>query len=178
MFADSVFATDMQINFQRDGDLIKIDGHLILPFPPKLIFEVLTDYEHMHEYVPDLTSSCILSREDNKLKVEQKGRSGIGPFKFKYEIVREVELTPVTELKSNLASGNFKSMHTSTKLVAEGDNTRMDYFADMVPDFWVPPLIGSAIMRRQVRRQFEAFVAELTRRSDAVSESEKIQINQ
>jgi ribosome-associated toxin RatA of RatAB toxin-antitoxin module len=171
-------ANDMQINFNRDGDMIKIDGHMILPYPPKLIFEVLTDYEHMHDYVPDMTSSRIVSKEENKLRVEQKGKSGIGPFKFKFEVVRDVELTPVTELKSTLVRGNFKSMRTSTKITLEGDNSRLDYFADMEPDFWVPPLLGSAIMKRQVRRQFEAFVTELDKRSQPKSELEKSNINQ
>jgi ribosome-associated toxin RatA of RatAB toxin-antitoxin module len=178
LFTNPLFANEMQINFARDGDLIKIDGHLLLPYPPKLIFEVLTDYEHMHDYVPDMISSRVLTKEENKLRVEQKGKSGIGPFKFKYEVVRDVELMPVTELKSNLVSGNFKSMRTSTKITPEGDNTRLDYFADMEPDFWVPPLIGSTIMKRQVRRQFDAFVAELVKRSLPKIESEKTNINQ
>jgi carbon monoxide dehydrogenase subunit G len=170
----SAAATDMQINFERDGDLVKIDGHLMLPYSPKLVWEVLTDYEHMHEYVPDMTSSRIIKQEAGKLQVEQKGRTGIGPFKFKFDIVREVEMLPVNELKSVLISGNFKSMRTETKLIPDGDGTRLDYYADMEPNFWVPPLIGSVMMKRQVRRQFEAFVEELARRSP----SEKIQKNQ
>jgi ribosome-associated toxin RatA of RatAB toxin-antitoxin module len=178
LFAAPLFATDMKINFERDGDIIKIDGHLILPYPPKLIFEVLTDYEHMHEYVPDMTSSRIMSKEENKWRVEQKGKSGIGPFKFTFEVVRDVDLTPTMEIKSTLVSGNFKSMRTSTTIMREGDNTKLDYFADMEPDFWVPPLIGSAIMKRQVRRQFDAFVAELAKRTQAKADSEKININQ
>ncbi|MEY4730920.1 MAG: hypothetical protein RL020_2078 [Pseudomonadota bacterium] len=173
-FALPAQATDMLINFERDGDLIKIDGHLILPYPPKLIFEVLTDYEHMHGYVPDMTSSRIVSKEETKLRVEQKGKSGIGPFKFKFEVVRDVELTPLTEIKSILVSGNFKSMRTSTKITPEGDNTKLDYFADMEPDFWVPPLIGSTILKRQVRRQFDAFVAELAKRSQINTELKKL----
>ncbi|MGB9149482.1 MAG: SRPBCC family protein [Burkholderiales bacterium] len=176
--ANPVRATDMQINFERDGHVIKIDGHMVLPYPPKLIFEVLTDYEHMHQYVPDVASSRIISHGENKLRVEQKGRSGIGPFKFKFEVVRDVELTPVTGLKSILVSGNFKSMHTSTRITPEGANTRLDYFADLEPDFWVPPLIGSAILKRQVRRQFEAFVEELNKRTDSVSNVKKTDINQ
>ncbi len=178
LFARATHAEDMKINFERDGNTIKIDGHLLLRYPPKLIFEVLTDYEHMHEYVPDMTSSRIMSKEDNKIRVEQKGKSGIGPFKFKFEVVRDVELTLMTEIKSTLVSGNFKSMRTSTKLVQEGDNTRLNYVADMEPDFWVPPLIGSSILKRQVRRQFEAFVAELVKRNQPNQESEKDNVNQ
>jgi ribosome-associated toxin RatA of RatAB toxin-antitoxin module len=174
----AVNAADMQINFDRDGDLIKIDGHLLLPYPPKLVFEVLTDYEHMYLYVPDMTSSRIVGREENKLRVEQKGKSGIGPFKFKFEVVRDVELTPPTELTSTLVSGNFKSMRTSTTIKAEGDKTRLDYFADMEPDFWVPPILGSAIMKRQLRRQFEAFTDELEKRHHPLMEAEKINNNQ
>ncbi len=178
LFALPARAIEMQINFERDGDLIKIDGHMILPYSPKLIFDVLTDYEHMHDYVPDMTSSRVLTKEENKMRVEQKGKSGVGPFKFKFEVVRDVELVPVTEIKSTLVSGNFKSMRTSTTIRPEGDNTRLDYVADMEPDFWVPPLLGSAIMKRQVRRQFEAFTDELAKRSKPRVDIEKININQ
>jgi ribosome-associated toxin RatA of RatAB toxin-antitoxin module len=178
LFAIAAQANEMQINFERDGDIIKIDGHLILPYPPKLIFEVLTDYEHMHDYVPDMTSSRVLNKEENKLRVEQKGKSGIGPFKFRFEIVRDVELAPLMEIKSTLVSGNFKSMHTSTKIIPEGDNTKLDYVANMEPDFWVPPLIGSTIIKRQLRRQFDAFVVELDKRNQAQRDIEKVNINQ
>lgn len=178
LFALPAQATDMQINFDRVGDIIKIDGHLILPYPAKLIFEVLTDYEHMHEYVPDMTSSRIMNKEESKIRVEQKGKSGIGPFKFKFEVVRDVDLTPLTEIKSTLVSGNFKSIRTSTKITPEGDNTKLDYVADMEPGFWVPPLLGPAIMKRQVRRQFEAFTDELKKRKHVVNESKKDNINQ
>lgn len=172
-FSAAASATEMQINFARDGDIIKIDGHLMLPYPPKRVFEVLTDYDHMQEYIPDMSSSRVLNREDNKWRVEQKGKSGIGPFKFKFEVVRDVELMPVSELKSTLVSGNFKSMRTSTTLTPEDNNTRLDYSAEMEPDFWVPPLLGSAIMKRQVRRQFEAFIDELAKRSRATGDTKK-----
>jgi carbon monoxide dehydrogenase subunit G len=62
-------------------------------------------------------------------------------------------------------AGNL-DIHAVVRVHGEGAYTRVDYQASMVPDFWLPPLIGDYLIGRQVRRQFEGMVAEMHRRAD------------
>jgi hypothetical protein len=59
----------------------------------------------------------------------------------------------------------MRKLEMETRLTAVGEGVRVDYRAVLVPDFWVPPLIGPAVLRRQAERQFEALIAEMMRRA-------------
>jgi hypothetical protein len=45
------------------------------------------------------------------------------------------------------------------------------YRAEIEPGVWVPPLIGTALVRRDVRRQLAALAAEMHKRHAAAAES-------
>ena len=50
------------------------------------------------------------------------------------------------------------------QLEAETGGTRLQYHAEVQPDFWFPPLIGPALVQRQTAEQFSAMIQEMLRR--------------
>ena len=50
-------------------------------------------------------------------------------------------------------------------LAAEGEGTVFTYRVEMVPDFWLPSLLGPSLLRHEMAEQFSALVAEMQRRS-------------
>lgn len=48
---------------------------------------------------------------------------------------------------------DLKSGWARTRLVADGDTTRFHYEMALVPDFWVPPVIGPMMIRAKLRKQ-------------------------
>ncbi len=48
---------------------------------------------------------------------------------------------------------DLKSGWARTRLTADGDRTRFIYEMALVPDFWVPPIIGPMVIRAKLREQ-------------------------
>jgi hypothetical protein len=149
-----------------DGEYI-VEGSLTVAVPPLVAWEVLTDYDDMSRFVVDMRESRVLESVGEQLRVLQRGVTRLGPLSFDYEVEREVTLDPHRAVRSRAVRGNMRKLDMETLLTALADGVRVDYRAVLVPDFWVPPLFGPAVLRRQAERQFEALIAEMRRRAGA-----------
>lgn len=155
---------DDEVHVQRSGESFTVDTTLFTPVPPALAWAVLTDFDHMGSFVPNLTSSQVLERSDALLKVAQKGVARYGIFSTRFESIREVSLSPQREIRAHNIGGNVKSMDSVMQLQAEGSGTRLHYHAEVIPGFWFPPLIGPSLVRHETAEQFSAMLQEMMRR--------------
>jgi carbon monoxide dehydrogenase subunit G len=154
---------------QHDGKVYQIDAEFLVAATPQEAWNVLTDYDHMAEFVSNVSASRILTHEDGKANVAQTVRAGVGPFKFTIETVREVVFVPVQEIRSKLIKGDMKSSAFTTRVAAADGGTRITYHGEFIPDRWIPPLIGPAVIEEQTRKQFTEFRDEIMRRKALVA---------
>ena len=68
---------DVSVDY-RDGTYI---GSLSArtPAPMPVVMAVLTDFNHMGDFMPGLTSSRIVTHSGNHFQIEQKGKIRAGP---------------------------------------------------------------------------------------------------
>jgi hypothetical protein len=78
--------------------------------------------------------------------------------------VREVELKPYQEIRSHVISGSIKQGDGTTKLTTEGSGTRIVYHNETMSNYWLPPGFGPALVRKEIRAQFEDMKNEIQRR--------------
>jgi ribosome-associated toxin RatA of RatAB toxin-antitoxin module len=149
---------------RRDGDAVMVEARSSLTAEARIAWEVLTDYEHYPDFVPDLTSSQVLARTGNELIVEQKGVAGFFLFHFPLEVRLTVTEYPFELITSSAISGNFKSMTGAYQLILEGERLRVTYVGRLVPTFRLPPLLGITAIRIAVEKQFTGLVREIQRR--------------
>jgi carbon monoxide dehydrogenase subunit G len=161
---EPVRVRDSDVRVERSGDNFTVDLSLYAPVPPELAWAVLTDFDRMSAFVPNLVSSVVIERGEGQLKVRQKGVSRFGIFSMNFESVQETRLNPQSEIRAHGVSGNFRRMDSVMQLKAEGSGTRLTYHADVQPDFWFPPFIGPAMARRDMAEQFTAMLREMIRR--------------
>jgi len=135
------------------------------PVPQTVAWEVLTDFEHMADFVPNLESSKILSREGNIWRVGQQGRADFGPFSFRFESERRIELQPRQLILARALSGSAKYMTSEMRLGREGGNTTFDYRTEMIPERWIPSSLGVNLLRHEMAEQLSAMVREMMRRA-------------
>jgi len=60
----------------------------------------------------------------------------------------------------------MKGSAFTTRLFGEEDETRITNHGRFLPDRWIPPLIGTAVLEAETRKQFAEFRAEILRRSN------------
>ena len=67
------------------------DLSLQVAVPPATAIEVLTDFEHMAAFVPNLVNSRIISRTGNVYLIAQQGKARFGPFSLCARHGRDLE---------------------------------------------------------------------------------------
>lgn len=157
-------AVETQVRISRDGDLVLIDAVLLAPVSPAEAWAVLTDFDAMARFVPDLEASRVALRLGNRLRVEQRGVARWGPFARPFTMVREVDLTPVERVESRSIGGTLQRVRTSTRLIPAVGGTEVRHHLEFVFNVWMPDLLADAFLRYKVREQFDAVVQEMLQR--------------
>ena len=130
-----------------------------------VVWDVLTDYEHMAQFISNLESSSVESRVDNKLRVHQKGEATKWTFTMKFDLIREVELFPPHEIRSRLISGDMKASDYVTRIVEVDGQVHIINSGHYTPNIWVPPFIGPALIETETQNRFAELRTEILRRS-------------
>jgi len=160
--ADAARAIEVKVERRDPG--IAVEARFSVEASAEEAWRVMTDYDHMPEFMTRLESSRVLERNGNSLLIEQKGHQTYGPFSFPFEYVRRVELTPFQDIRSKQVSGSLKQSDAHTRLVSKGSATEVRYEGYFVAPFGMVGLVGLDSIERETRGQFEAMRAEIERR--------------
>lgn len=137
----------------------------VVAVPTSIAWEVLTDFDHMAGFVPNLESSRVVAREVGGILIAQSGKVDFGPFSFRFESERRVETRQRERvLISRAVSGAAKHMQSEMRLTPEASGTRLEYRVEMIPGSWIPSSLGVGLMRHELAEQFSAMAREMVRR--------------
>ncbi len=154
----------------QDGTL-QLNISLRVPVQPRDAWEVLTDFEHMPNFIPNLESSQILQKTGKSMQVEQKGSISLGMFPIHYESKRQIELTPYKLIRSHSLSGNTR-LDSVMVLTPVGKETLLAYRATAIPDLPVPNSMVSSYMSEMLENQFKAMGQEMIRRAQGADDND------
>jgi len=161
---------DIDVRASKEGDVIVVDVDLAVRASRDEVWNVLTDYDHMAEFVANLESSAVISRTDNALDVIQKGKARYGLLSFPFESVRHVVLTPSREIHSKIVSGDMAGSEITTRVASDGAMTQVSVRSQFVPTIWIPPSIGPQAIASETRKQWFTLREEVLRRRALVAE--------
>ena len=164
--AGAVRAQPITVTVQKTGETIVVDVTAHVAATANHAWAVLTDYDHMAEFVSAVRESRIVSRKGNHLEVAQTGGVKRGFLDFSFSTLRSVELVPESEIRSGLIRGDFKSYEFTTRIApgpASGSLTIVHH-GEYVPHAWVPPIVGPALIERETHKQYADLIAEMLRR--------------
>ena len=156
-------AADIAVNVTRNGDGLQIDANAEFDGTIARTWQVLTDYNRLAEFVPDVQSSRVISREGNLVQVEQKGEARFLFVSFPIDVRLAITKHPYDRIVSRSIAGNFQEMRGMYQLEAGQGRVLLRYSGYMVPNFYVPPLIGTLVLRHNVETSFRALVNEIER---------------
>lgn len=152
------------ISVQQDGDTFVVDAVIFAPVPPALAWEVLTDFDHMNGFIPNLRVSRVLKREGNQLAIEQQGVAKFGLLSFPYVSERNIDMSPPNSIRSVETKGNMKRFESLATFTPEGSGTRIGYRSEMVPSPFVAKVLSKNFLEHDVEVRFNAIVGEMVRR--------------
>lgn len=160
--ADSPIRT---INVTYEGDAYTVNAVMFAPVPQAVAWDVLTDFDHMQGWVPNVLQSRATSRDANWVIVEQKGTAKFGAASFPYVTERKIEMTMPTSIKTTQLKGSLRRVESTLKLEPDGKGTKITYHLEVVPSVLASTVMSKPFLEHEVTEQFTAIVGEMTRRS-------------
>lgn len=162
-FAAQASAAEIAVHVTRSGDAFQVSATAEFEGSAERTWRVLTDYGRLAEFIPDLNSSRVISRQGREAVVEQKGEARVLFFGFPIDVRLAVTEHPYDRVVSRAVGGNFREMHNTYSLETDRQRVVLHYSGRMVPDFFIPPIIGTLALRRNVETSFRALVEEIER---------------
>lgn len=162
-FAVAAPAAEIAVDVTRSGDTLHVQASAEIEGSVARTWQVLTDYDRLAEIIPDLRVSRIISRQGNLVQLEQKGETRLLFFSFPLDVRLAITEHPRERIVSHAVSGNFRDMRGAYTLEGRKGRVLLRYTGSMIPDFYVPPLIGTWALRHSVQASFRALVDEIER---------------
>ncbi|HLO64292.1 MAG TPA: SRPBCC family protein [Azonexus sp.] len=153
---------DVKVEY-RDGTYIA-SLRTRTPAPPPIVLAVLTDFEHMAEFMPGLISSRIVAHQGNVYQVSQRGKISFGPFSMSYESLRQIEVMDGQRILSRSLAGSARRMQSEMRIQPMEHGTRLEYHIEVEPESWIPSSLGANFLQHELAEQFNALTKEMFRR--------------
>ena len=160
-------AADIAVVATRHGDALQIEASADFEGTLAQTWQVLTDYDNLASFIPNLTVSRVIARARDSVTLEQKGEARLLFLSYPIEVRLVVTEVPQTRVVSRAVAGNFREMSGTYAVEASGGRVKLRYSGRLVPAFYVPPLIGTWVLRNNVETTFSALVDEIVRRQGA-----------
>ncbi len=160
-------AATQELQVHKLGESYQVDASLLAPVPLLLAWNVLTDFDAMAAFVPNLEQSRVTERGALRVLLWQEGEAHFGPFAHRFESLRRIDLQPYSLIRSSQLHGTLRKMESVTTLTEVAGGTRITYRVELVPALSMPGFMGEAVVRHEVREQLEAIVAEMVRRQSS-----------
>ncbi len=147
------------------GAVYVCDAVMFAPVPPAVAWEVLIDFEHMAEWVPNVRTSRVLKRESDSATIEQRGTARFGVANFAYTTERRIEMNKPVAIRSTQIKGSLRRVESLMTLEPDGKGTGLNYHLEVVPGLLARAVMSRSFLEHEIAEQFGAIVAEMTRRA-------------
>jgi len=161
-------AASAALSVRQDGDEIIVNATAEVAADEATTWDVLTGYDRLPDFIPDMSASRTLERDESNALVMQSGHASLGPFKQDFSVTLAVHEVRGQSVTARAVAGDFRRFESSYLLRSNGaGRTQIEYSAVIEPKDGILPLIGLPLMRGAIRVQFEALLVEINRCAQA-----------
>lgn len=105
----------------------RILASVIIPQPIEKVWQVITDYEKLSEFIPSLTSSKLIPNSEGCTRLEQIGAQCFLKVKFCARVVLDMTESFPHEVGFLMKEGDFKRFEGAWKLEPTDQGTKLSY---------------------------------------------------
>ena len=152
-----------QVSVTEAGGLYSVTAKFEIPQTASVALAVLSDYEQIPRFMPDVRKSVILERGPKRLLVEQEAVSQFMMFSKKVHLVLEVFEDGNAIRFTDKSRKSFQSYEGSWLAEAKNGGTTITYTLTAKPGFDVPEFILKRLLKRdsgeminRLRQEFAA----------------------
>jgi hypothetical protein len=152
------------VNVQYQEGTYSLELEMLIEAKQPDVWNIITDYENLDRINTAIIKSEILQREQNKLKHRLVTNTCILFFCNQVTLVEDIEEINNTSLVTRIdpTQSDFYFGTTEWHLHPEEQNkTRVKYHKQMKPAFWIPPIIGPALVKYKLRTEAENSIRQI-----------------
>lgn len=146
------------LKVSRSGNIYSMAAQVYIDAPVPDVYRVLTDYNHLTRISGIIRKSYLVQRVDAQTAiVYTESRACVLFFCHTVQETQRVIANPPGDIHSEVipAESNVKLATSTWHLQSEGNGTLMQWSLSIEPEFWIPPLIGPALMEGELRAEGE-----------------------
>ncbi|MDZ8222000.1 SRPBCC family protein [Nostoc sp. ChiVER01] len=112
--ADAVVAAKVEVQIEKIAERQRqITAKVQIPQPVEQIWKVLTDYEALPDFLPNLAKSRLIEHPNGGIRLEQVGSQRLLSFNFSARVVLDLEEYFPKEINFRMVEGDFKGFSGS-----------------------------------------------------------------
>jgi ribosome-associated toxin RatA of RatAB toxin-antitoxin module len=101
-------SSDIQVEVEDLGERRRqVRGRVLIPVERQQVWQVLTDYDHLAEFIPNLVESRVIGRENGRTLVRQVGSQKVLFAQFSAAVVLAIEEIFPQQLRFQKTQGDF-----------------------------------------------------------------------
>lgn len=147
----------------------QISAKVLIPHPIEPIWRVLTNYEQLADFIPNLAISRRLEHPTGGIRLEQVGSQRLLRFNFSARVVLDLEEKFPHEISFNMVEGDLKAFSGAWRLEPEEQANRVAtnlcYTVCVLPKRTMPV----AIIERRLSNDLRVNLLAIRQRVDELS---------
>jgi ribosome-associated toxin RatA of RatAB toxin-antitoxin module len=157
------------VSVQGERGLYRVSAAFTTPEPAAIAHAVLTDYEQIPRFLPDVLSSRVLERDATRTVVAQEAVAKVLFFSKRVRLVLEIRETPALIAFRDRSGESFLRYEGQWTLGDDHGRTLITYQLTAQPRFDVPDFILSRLLKRDAERMIARLKAEIAARAPAAT---------
>ena len=144
------------LEVDQRSDIYEIRVEMEVDAPAEDVRAILTDYANLDRLNPSITASKVVgTSRDGAVRVLTRFKNCILFFCMDIQKVEDVTEDNRGRILVVMVPGssNFRSGHASWEVRSTGNRSRIIHHAKLEPDLWIPPWMGTAILKNTLRQE-------------------------
>jgi hypothetical protein len=157
------------VSVRGDRGVYRVAATFGTPQPMTIAHAVLTDYEQIPRFMPDVRSSRVVERGTGSAVVEQEAVARVLFFSKQVRLVLEVQEAPASIRFRDRSGQSFIRYEGQWTLGEKDGHALIGYELLAEPGFDVPEFILTRLLKRDAGRMIEALRTEIAARSPSAT---------
>jgi hypothetical protein len=157
---------DAFVTMHEKGGAYTVQGHFFVAAPNYIAWNVLTDYDHISNFVSSMEKSCVQQRTEHKLLVEQKASGKFFLFSRSADVLLDIHEEAPSALRfRDISHKDFYHYVGFWKIEEVREGILVLYQLEMKSRVKVPQFIRRRVVRKGVAQLLEQVRSEMIKRN-------------
>jgi ribosome-associated toxin RatA of RatAB toxin-antitoxin module len=154
-----------QISVREQDDSYSVRAVFSVAQPASTVFAVLTDYDRIPEFMPDVRTSRVIERTDRHAVIEQEAVARFMMFSKRIHLVLDVD-EELGGIRFHDRCGRSFSIYEGVWTITEqAGRTAVAYQLTAKPTFEVPEFLLKRLLKRDAKEMIERLAKEIEGRA-------------